>query len=228
MLNEETVGEQKRRAAVIVGRYSPPTIGHYAIINKVKKFIRENPELKLSVVPIIVVVEGKETSKDKQRNPLTAKERVAFMTGSGKAQGCRFLIAGSAFEAFEEVRKAEYEPIAVAAGSDRGGKYLEMLDKYFKTNDHEPIDHYEIELKRDSEASEAKGQDKQQALSDILQHMDDEIPTDMVSASLARHAVQKDELAKFSVIVGLKEKPKLASMMFDKIKAALAEPKEEE
>ena len=217
----EMVGQQKRRAAVIVGRFQPPTIGHYKVFDVVKKYIRDHQDLRLDAVPIVVVVAGKETSKDKSKNPLTANERVSFMKASDKANGVKFLVASSAYDAFEEVRKAGFEPIAVAAGTDRGDKYLEMLDKYFKTPDGKGIDHYSITVDRVTEAKEEKV-DKKAALDDILHYMDGDIPTKMVSASLARRAVELEELEKFAIIVGLEEKPALAKKMFDKIKAAMA------
>lgn len=218
---QKSVGQQAKRAAVIVGRFNPPTIGHYAVVQTVKKFIEANPELKLDVVPIVVVIEGKETSKDKLRNPLTADERISFMKGSGKADGVRFLKAASAFLAFEECRKAGFEPIAVAAGSDRGGNYLEMLNKYYKAADGSDIKHSLIELPRAGTNESEEKLDKDAALADVLRYTDADIPVTMVSASLARLAVQRDEREKFAIIVGLTDKPDLANMMFNKIKAAM-------
>lgn len=221
ILSEQTVGQQKKKAAVIVGRFQPPTAGHYSVFNTVKKFIKSNPDIGLEAIPIVVIVDGEKTGKDKTKNPLTANERVSFMTASGKANGIKFLVAGSAFAAFEEVRKAGFEPIAIATGSDRAGTYIEMLDKYFKTNKNEPIKHYAITVDRLSEGKKTKEKiNKTAALDDILKYMGDEIPTTMISASLARRAVELNEFEKFMVIVGLKDKPDLARKMFNKIKAA--------
>ena len=218
MSNElKTVGQQNRRAAVIVGRFNPPTIGHYSVIQVVKKVVLQQ---KLDAVPFVVVIEGKETSKDKSRNPLTADERISFMKGSGKADGVKFLKATSAFAAFEEVRKAGFEPIAIAAGSDRGQNYLEMLDKYFKTKDGEYIEHHLIELPRTANEATEKI-DKAAALEDVLRYTDGDLPISMVSASLARLAVKKGERGKFAIIVGLTDKPDLATMMFNKIRTAI-------
>lgn len=209
-----TVGEQKKRVAVVVGRMQPPTIGHYSVINQVKKFIASNPSLKLDTIPILVVIAGLKTGQDKSRNPLTADERISFMKGSGRADGVRFLKARSAFDAFEEVRKAGYEPIAIAAGVDRGRNYLAMLDKYYKAQDDSVIKHHLIELPR-------TGADNPAALSDILKHMDKDIPITMVSASLARLAVKQGDLEKFAIIVGLSAKIRLANIMFNKIRTAM-------
>ena len=219
---EGTVGEQKKRAAVVVGRFSAPTIGHYAVFDAAKKFIRDRQDLRLDAVPIVVVVDGKETGKDKDRNPLSANERISFMKASGLADGIKFIVADSAFAAFEEVRKAGYEPIAVGAGSDRANKYIEMLDKYFKAKNDKKINHYAITLKRVSEGKSSEKIDKDAALDDILRYMGDDIPTNMVSASLARRAIKQNEFKKFTIISGLVKKPALAKKMFNKVKAAMA------
>jgi len=216
-LFEGTAGEQSRRAAIVVGRFSPPTIGHYALFDAAKKYIRNNPKLNLEAVPIAVIVEGVESSKDKLRNPLSAGERISFMTASGKADGVKFLTATSAFAAFEEVRKAGFEPIAVAAGTDITDGYLGMLDTYFKTPDGGDIAHYAISMNRTS-APSAK-LDSVAELDAVLKYTDDEIPVNMVSASLARHAVKENDLNKFTILVGLKDKPEIAELMFNKIKA---------
>ena len=223
-MSEETrvVGQQPKRAAVIVGRFNPPTIGHYAVMAAVKKYIKNHPELKLEAVPIVVVVEGEKTSKDKKRNPLSGDDRIAFMGASGKADGIKFLKAGSAMDAFHAVRRAGFEPIAVAGGSDRADNYLQMLDKYFKTDSGKPIKHVVIELPR-AGSGEATNEaiDKDAGLADILKYTDKDLPVSMVSASLARLAVTKGERQKFAIIVGLSDKPDLANKMFDKIKAAM-------
>jgi glycerol-3-phosphate cytidylyltransferase-like family protein len=223
-LLEDTVGEQAKRAVVIIGRFNPPHIGHYAVINAAKKYIRNNPTLKLDPVPIVVVIEGKKASKDKMRNPLTGTERISFMSGSGLADGVKFLKAESAFAAFEEVRKCGYEPIVIADGSDRDGKFKELLDKYFKSKDNSDIKHYSLTVKRvdDTPSKSSQSLDKKDALDNVLQYTDSEMPAEMASASLARHAVTKKEPGKFAIITGLTSKPKLSAMMFNKIKAAQA------
>lgn len=125
---------QKQRAVVIVGRFQPPTIGHYKIINLAKKYIRENSQLELFTKPVVVIVDGKKTGLNKQENPLSVEERIYFMKHSGRANGVEFLSAGNAFAAFNEVRKAGYEPIVIGAGSDRISGYLDMLNSKFVDN----------------------------------------------------------------------------------------------
>jgi hypothetical protein len=215
-----------KRAAVVIGRFQPPTLGHYAVIDMVKKYVIDNQNLLLDAMPIVVIIAGKETSKDKVKNPLSGDERVRFMTGSGKADGVKFLIAGSAYDAFEKVREEGYEPVAIAAGSDRASKYLEMLDKYFeKSEDGKTIKHVAITLDRDETVSDNADDkqskfDKNAANADILKYVDETIPVSMVSGSLARLAVKQNEFEKFAILVGLKDNVKLAKMMFNKIKNA--------
>lgn len=222
-LFEDTVGEQKKRAVVAVGRMNPPTLGHYKVIDAMKEFIRKNADLKLDATPIVVIVEGKETSKDRSKNPLTGEERKSFMESSGRANGVRFLVAPSAFAAFEEVRKAGFEPIAVAAGSDRAPKYIDLLDKYFKTKKDAAIKHHAVPgLERDIDNDTDDGPD---AFARILQDIDDgsSIPLSMISGSLARYAAKQDNLKAFAYITGLSKKQALAKKLMSKVKAGQGE-----
>jgi hypothetical protein len=218
-LFEETVGEQPKKAVVMVGRMNPPTAGHYKVIDLMKKFARLNK----GVIPIVVVVAGKETSKDKQKNPLSAEDRIKFMSASGKANGVKFLIASSAFAAFEEVRKDGYEPFGIAAGSDRGAKYKEMLDKYFTTTDGKPLKHEVISGLEEREDPEDEGKPSEEVL--LMAEAGEDIPVHLISGSMAREAVKLGLKKAFAKITDLDQK--LANMMFKKIEAALAEQEPE-
>lgn len=219
-LIEETVGEQKKRAAVMIGRMNPPTEGHYKVIDKMKEFIRKNPEMNLSVTPIVVIVAGAKSSEDKSKNPLTADERVSFMKSSGRANGVIFLTAKNGFEAWEEVRKRGFEPIAIAAGSDRAKSYKEMLDKYYTAKDGKNIKHVIVPGlgRKDIDADSSDG-----ALAKAVKKLqgDGEIDIAEVSGSMARAAVTHGFEEAFAKIVGLANKPKLAKMMFNKIKSSM-------
>lgn len=192
-------------AIVMVGRMNPPTAGHYFVIDAMKEYAREN---KLAAELFVVVVEGKETSKDKTRNPLTAEQRIKFMQASGKANGVRFLIADNAMNAFKAVQDEGFEPLVVAAGSDRVKKYLEMLDKYF------PITINGKEIKHKS----VPGLDRTPK-DTSSENTEPDIKA--VSGSMARHAAQHGFLEEFIDIVGLTEKPTLGKLLFDKVKQAM-------
>jgi len=227
-LVEETVGEQKVKAAVLIGRLNPPTVGHYKGINLMKAFIRENPDLELSATPVVVIVEGEKTSLDKKKNPLTGEERVKFIAGSGKANGVKFLIANSGFGAFEAVRKAGFEPIAIAAGSDRIDSYMKILNKYFKARDGSDIKHVKIPG-LDREGQDGGTKEKTGAMKAALEkfHGGDDLHDSEVSGSMARRAVALGYKEEFAKIVGLEHKPKLAQLMFNKIKASMGNEEEE-
>lgn len=214
-----------KKVAVVVGRFNPPTKGHYAVINMVKKFIKSNPKLGLDVSPVVVVIGGSKSDLDKKRNPLSVDERLSFMKGSGKANGVTFMSAINAFAALAQCREQGMEPIAVAAGTDRIDDYIKILDKNFKTPDDQPIKHFKIHLERDEDATLTKKGDKAAAIDSTLTNMknDGHIETDLVSGSLARRAVELGYEKEFAEIVDLADKPALAKKMFDKVAASIKE-----
>lgn len=208
----------------MVARANPPTIGHFKVIDAMKTFIRSNPDLKLSV-PVVVIVDGKKSGQDKSQNPLSAEERVKFIQASGRANGVPILVAPSGFAAFKAVREAGYEPVAVAAGSDRAQGYLELLDRYFTAKDGSTVKHMLIPgLEREGQAGDKKGRTSamEKALANLKKG--GELDAAEVSGSMARRAVKLGYEEEFARIVGLEKKPKLAKLLFNKIKASLGEP----
>lgn len=188
---------QSKKVVVAVGRFSVPTIGHYRVINAMKHYIRKHASMNLEITPVIVIVDGEKTSKNKKRNPLTPDQRIKFMQASGKANGIKFLIAGNAFDALAKVRAAGYEPIVIAAGDDRANSYFNMLNKYFKDPDDKPIKHYIVPgLERKN------GKD---------------ITEKSASGTMARLAVELGHFEEFKQITGLDKKEKLAKQMYDTI-----------
>lgn len=217
---EDTAGMQKRRAAVMVGRLNPPTVGHYKVLDAMKTFIRKSKELRIDV-PVLVIVAGEKTSEDKSKNPLTAEERVKFIQASGKANGVVILTAASGFKAFEEVRNAGYEPIAVAAGSDRIDRYMQILDKHFTDPDGNKIKHVAIPISR--EQQDGKADERKNTMDKALDALKSGSTLDVaeISGSMARRAVELGYVDEFAQIVGLDHKPALAKKMFNKIKTSL-------
>jgi hypothetical protein len=218
---EATVGPQKKRAAVMIGRLNPPTAGHYRVMDAMKAFIREERDLKLDAA-VVVIVAGEKSSQDKEKNPLTAEERVKFIEASGRANGIKILTAPSGFAAFEEVRKAGFEPIAIAAGSDRADNYIELLDKYFLNADGEKLKHVKIDG-LDREGVEGKSAQRKSTMEKALDDLKQggELDLAEVSGSMARRAVELGYAEEFAQIVGLEKKPRLAQLMFNKVKAAM-------
>ena len=216
ILLEKLEPAQSKRAVVIVGRFQPPTIGHYLLINQAKKYIRENNHLDLFTKPIVVVVDGTVSGQDKKKNPLSAEDRIYFMQHSGKANGVIFLVAKNAFDAFNQVRKAGYEPIVVGAGSDRVDGYLDMLNDKFVDNSGKKQKHYQL--------SGVESRNELKASKESLDRIKDgQVNVSKVSGSLARRAVELDYFDEFVSITGLDKNIPAAKKMFRQIKKAFGE-----
>jgi cytidyltransferase-like protein len=216
LLIEGTVGEQAKKAVVMVGRMNPPTAGHYQVINLMKKFARENK----GVQPIVVVVAGDKSSKDLKKNPLSAEDRIKYMEASGNANGVKFISSNSAFAAFEAVRQAGLEPYAIAAGSDRGEKYKEMLDKYFTGKDGEPLKHVIMPGLDERSDPDDEGTPSEEVLARA--EKGETIPLHLISGSMARLAVKLGYHKAFATILGVKQS--LADIIFKKVAASLDAP----
>lgn len=213
-----------KKVAVVIGRFNPPTKGHYAVINSVIKFIDKNKKLGLEAIPIVLVIGGSKSDNDKKRNPLSVAERIQFMKASGNANRATFMEGTNAFKALEAIREKGFEPIAVAAGSDRIDAYIEILDKYFKTPDGQNIPHSKIVLTRDEDAVETNKEAKQISMDQLLSAAKGkEIDIKNVSGSLARRAVELGYEDEFASIVGLTDKPVLAKKLFSLISKAIKE-----
>lgn len=203
-----SLSESKSTAnvAVVVGRFNPPTIGHYHLINSMTKWIKKHDDLDLQPQPIVVVIEGTESSKDKKRNPLSAADRIKYMTASGKVKGVKYVVAKNVFSAFRTLREDGLEPIAIGAGSDRSEEYKEILDKYFNKPNGDKITHYVMNIDRDEDEDNP--------------FKDTGIEIDKVSATQARDATKHGDLEKFSQITGLSGET--AKSMFNQIKDAMS------
>lgn len=196
-------------AVIVIGRYQPPHLGHYAIFDMAKDYISKNGEI--FEYPIIVIIDGEKSGKDKNRNPLSAEERVNIMRGSGHANEVRYLIAKDVMEAIEKLKDAGYDPVAVATGSDRGDSYVKLLNKYYETNNERES----LVLKR----SELDA--KPATINDILANFDKDTPVEFISGSLVRETVKANNFDKFAIMTGLNQNQKLAKSTFDKIKSSM-------
>lgn len=217
LLFEDLERAQKKMSVVIVGRFQPPTAGHFKLINEAKKFIRENKELDIYVKPIIVIINGEKTSKDKKVNPLTIDERMFFIEHSGKANGVEILKAKNAFDAFNQVRKIGYEPHIIGAGSDRLQGYLDLLDSRFVDNNGKTIKHIPLtNIKTRHELDDSK-----ESLDKIKK--DGQVPIDQISGSLARRAAELNYFEEFVKITGFEKNIPAAKKMFRLIKERIKE-----
>lgn len=218
---------QQRRVAMFIGRCNPVHLGHIKVIGSMAPVIRtynENEKNKLETTPVIVIIVGKETSKDKCRNPLSYDDIVSVMKATGQIDNKAIYIkASSAFDAFVKVRERGYEPIMVFGGSDRGDSddspYKDMLDKYFTQQNGSPIKHKYISVKRDSVVD--LGDTAQETLLNMIEK-DGDVNVEQVSGTLARKAVSMGLHRAFAAITGLTKKEKLCSILFKKIQRGLS------
>lgn len=198
--------QQKKKAVVCIGRFNPPTKGHGKVINTARKSYRDDS---MDAI-VVVVIEGTNTSKDKQRNPLTGVQRIRYLEMSTYGRGVKYLLATNAYEALLKVRQAGYEPMTVVGGvirddagevaEDRAGTYIGMLDKYFKTPDDQAIEHKAIRLERDPNADDVTG----------------------VSGSVARAAVVAGLYDDFRDMVSIDDED-IVRKMFHDIKDSISE-----
>jgi len=209
----------KERAAVIVGRFNPPTKGHYALISAAKAYIRKHPKLNLLASPVVIVIAGVKSSEDRRRNPLTAEQRIKFMQASGHANGVKFMTATDPLAGFAAMREAGLEPILVVAGEDRAAKYVELLDRYFTAADGSPIKHHALTLDRGGDRT------PKSAVDAALQQLEKRgaLDVEQISASVVRAAVEHDLFPEFMELTGLEGKEALARRLFNAVKAALRE-----
>lgn len=225
LLLEDLPPPGKKRVAVLIGRFNPPTKGHYALINEVKSQLRKRKELNLDVVPVVMVIGGSKSDADRKRNPLTVEQRIKFMEASGNANGVKFLSAPNAFAALAAVREAGLEPVLIAAGPERADDYIKILDKHFLDGNGKPIQHHKLVLDRDDAATETSKEAKASAVDKALAELQKrgDLDTEQVSASVVRAAVEHDMFPEFMKLTGLEAKPALAKTMFKAIKAAMQE-----
>ena len=134
-------GGQINGAALLVGRMNPPTRGHSVLVKKLKE-----TSMRLGVRPILYIVDGEKSSKDKKKNPLTAEQRMAIVRKL--FPDVTVDVVASAYEALEVLDLQGYKVKAWIAGSDRASNYRKLASS-------EKLDCEVFEV--DREAGEADG-----------------------------------------------------------------------
>ena len=210
LLLEELPPMGAKSVVAVIGRFQPPTLGHYALIDAAKRFIRKNKALNLEAAPYVIIIGGNKQDANKGKNPLSLEDREKFMRASGKANGVNFITAPNAYAGLAKLREAGLEPIAVASGSDRSSSYLDLLDKQFLNQSGKKIKHHTVNLDRqedDGSIDRLKGEKG--------------VELSAVSGSLARRAAELGYEPEFTKLVGLDEKPELAKKLFNKVKSSM-------
>lgn len=211
-----------KRVAVIIGRFNPPTLGHYSLINKVQDFISNHASLHLEPAPVIMIIAGSKSDADLKRNPLSGAERKEYMQLSGRLpSGSQLVIAKNPFEGFAQLIESGLEPIAIGAGEEsRMSDYMRILNK-FKDRDGTDVVRYPIKLGRDAAAIEFDSkQEKEQKLTQLLDKMraGSKISTDEISGSLLRRAVELGYEEEFLELTGFSANKSAGMKMFHLIK----------
>ncbi|MEM2159680.1 MAG: hypothetical protein QXN55_01845, partial [Candidatus Nitrosotenuis sp.] len=172
-------------------------------------------------------------------NPLSGSERVYIMQNSGHAGVIpkdSFIIVKSAFDAFVKVRRylppgvsykegmepTGFEPIAIAAGSDRIESYKNLLDAKFTKPNGEKIKHYKIELpERNSLFVDAPDEVLDAYIDELAEKIKENEHFRLsaedigkVSGTLVRRAIYKKEKEVFALLTGLSKNQPLAKRLW--------------
>jgi hypothetical protein len=119
-MSDRTMSEAKDKSVVLTfGRFSPPTIGHEKLVNKIKDVAAAR-----KAEPMVFTSH----TYDKKKNPLTYDQKIDFLhTAFGpivKKTSARTLI-----EVAKEL-SGKYDTLIVVVGSDRVPEFQTLLDKY--------------------------------------------------------------------------------------------------
>lgn len=104
-----------KKAQLFLGRMQPIHNGHAAILKMMKN-------------PIVVLVKGKESSKDKSRNPLDAKYQAKLIQMIDKKAEVIVAPNGYIPDMIKTLREKGIEIDSVLAGNDRIGDYKKQID----------------------------------------------------------------------------------------------------
>lgn len=107
-------------AVITVGRMNPPTRGHAVLVQRVLDIAKQT-----GATPILYIVDGEKSGKDKSRNPLTGQQREAY--AKELFPGIKVDIVSSAYEAVEVLEVQGMVPAVWVAGSDRASNYRKLL-----------------------------------------------------------------------------------------------------
>jgi hypothetical protein len=121
ILNEAAPGSDipvgKTKVSVFPGRMSPLHIGHHQIISSMK------------YKPVILLVKGKGTSKDKEKNPFDEEYQEYLIKKCFPKAEVRVVFNSNLSAISFHLRKSGLEISELFAGDDRMDSYKKMIDK---------------------------------------------------------------------------------------------------
>jgi hypothetical protein len=119
-MSDRTMSEQKDRSAVLTfGRFSPPTIGHEKLVNKIKDIATVR-----KADPMVFASH----TYDKKKNPLTYDQKIHFLQ-LAFGNTVKKATARTIIEVAKEL-SGKYDNLIVVVGSDRVPEFQTLLDKY--------------------------------------------------------------------------------------------------
>lgn len=110
---------QDKKVELFLGRMQPVHLGHEAIIKKMKN-------------PVVALVKGAASSKDKERNPLSAKDQTKFLKKLFPKLTIIEVPNGFVPDIINAIRKKGMEVSTVYAGDDRIAGYKGQIAGYNK------------------------------------------------------------------------------------------------
>ena len=119
-MDDRTMAESNNKSVVLTfGRFSPPTVGHEKLVNKIK-----DVAVSRKADPMVFASH----TYDKKKNPLTYDQKIHFLQLAFgpvvKKTNARTLI-----EVAKEL-SGKYDALIVVVGSDRVPEFQTLLDKY--------------------------------------------------------------------------------------------------
>lgn len=128
-------------AVITVGRLNPPTRGHAVLVRRVLDIAKQTGS-----EPILFIVDGEKSGKDKNKNPLTGNQRESYVKQF--FPGIRVDVVNSAYQVLEVLDVQGMTPAVWIAGTDRASNYRKLLAS-------EKLEGEVVEV--DREAGEADG-----------------------------------------------------------------------
>jgi hypothetical protein len=119
-MDDRTMSESKNKSVVLTfGRFSPPTVGHEKLVNKIKDVAASR-----KADPMVFTSH----TYDKKKNPLTYDEKMHFLQ-IAFGPVVKKTTARTLIEVAKEL-SGKYDTLIVVVGSDRVPEFQTLLDKY--------------------------------------------------------------------------------------------------
>ena len=142
---------RKQPVVFAFGRLNPPTIGHEKLIERIITIAK-----RVKGLPVLYV----SASQDKNKNPLTAKQKVDYLK-KVYPRGIDIRTATGNERTFMEILKnrfdKKYTDVYMVAGSDRVAEFKRLIKKYNGTDYNFDTVNVVSAGERDADATGAKG-----------------------------------------------------------------------